>query len=249
MSFTGFVEEMRDLARPSFYSLHPYLVRDGKKHPFALIAPGGGYLVIAAFKEGRPVAEELNKLGYHAFVLYYSIRDRAAYPGPQTDLEHALREIFAHANDLMVDTEGYSLWGFSAGGHLVSSFCTEDRGLPLPAALALAYPVVTMDAPAHKGSKKRLLGRHPEENMIRLTSVEKNVTESFPATYIWNGTADKVVDPENARMLEKALKGLNVPCRADVFPNVGHGVGLAHGTEAEPWFKNAVAFWEEHRNH
>ena len=37
MTISGFVEEMRDLLRPSFYTLKPFLVRDGKKHPFAVI--------------------------------------------------------------------------------------------------------------------------------------------------------------------------------------------------------------------
>ena len=65
------------------YELIPYLINDGEKHPFAIICPGGGYFMVASHKEGDPIAKELNKRGYHAFVLYYRVRRKARYPHPQ----------------------------------------------------------------------------------------------------------------------------------------------------------------------
>ena len=59
------------------------------------------------------------------------------------------------------------------------------------------------------------------------------------------GTADELVDPENSRMLAAALREAGVPCRYERFEGVGHGVGLARGTAAEPWFDYALDFWQQ----
>ena len=51
----------------------------------------------------------------------------------------------------------------------------------------------------------------------------------------------------NSRMMEAALEQAGVPHKAEEFAGIGHGVGLAEGTNAEVWFDHAVSFWEEMR--
>lgn len=74
-----------------------------------------------------PHALELSKKGYHAFAIIYR-------PGAQTayeDLARAISFIFANAKELGVDTNGYSLWGGSAGGRMtatISSYGVEPYG-------------------------------------------------------------------------------------------------------------------------
>ena len=60
------LQAVYDYWKPNRYSLKPYLIRDGEKHPFAVICPGGGYNMVCSFVEGKPFAEALNKCGYHA---------------------------------------------------------------------------------------------------------------------------------------------------------------------------------------
>ncbi len=247
MSFKKFVERISDLHRPNRYALKSYLINDGKRHPFAVICPGGGYGAVCSFAEGTPFAEELNKLGYHAFVVYYRVKGKARYPHPQEDLQRAVEEIFAHAEEWRLDTECWSIWGSSAGGHLVASYCTEKRGTPKPSALVLVYPVITMGEYTHKGSRDNLLGKNASEDMIEKLSVEKQVNSDYPPTFIWYGTADDTVAPLNTKMLADALKGFSVPCKVEEYEGIGHGAGLAKGTVAEGWFKNAVDFWENQR--
>lgn len=234
-----------DFCHPNRYGLKRYLLKDGAKHPFAVILPGGAYRMVCSFVEGMPFAKALNAKGYHAIVVYYRVNRKAQYPAPQEDLDMAIREIFANAEAWGLDTENWSLWGSSAGGHLAAGFCTEPRGVPKPNALILTYPVITMGEKTHAVSRKMLLGEAPSEEMILRTSVERHIPKDYPPTYVWNGTADTSVDPENARMLERALCDAGVPCRHDEFEGIGHGVGLAEGTNAEPWFANAVSFWKE----
>ncbi|MCR5781164.1 MAG: alpha/beta hydrolase [Clostridia bacterium] len=245
LAATGALQTVFDLLRPAHYELKSYLVDDGETHPFALICPGGAYEMISSVLEGEAYAKKLNERGFHAFVLYYRVKKNARYPNPQDDLQRAAEEIMEHAEEWKVRTEGWSLWGSSAGGHLAASFCTEDRGVPKPSALILCYPVVTMGDKTHKLSRSILLGKDPDEELIDRLSVERHIGQDFPPTFVWYGTADKVVDPVNSRMLQAALNLAGVPCEAEEYEGIGHGVGLAEGTAAEEWFDRAVEFWNE----
>lgn len=243
MNFSRFIQQQCDLHRPNRYALKPYIINDGKKHPFAVICPGGGYGAVCSFVEGKPFAEELNKLGYHAFVVYYRVKNKARYPHPQEDLKRAVEEVFDHAEEWKLDTDNWSIWGSSAGGHLVASYCTENRGTPKPSAIVLVYPVITMDEHTHKGSRNNLLGKSANSDMIEKLSVERNISADYPPTFVWYGTADDTVSPLNTKMLIDALGKYSIPYKAEEYEGIGHGVGLAKGTLAEGWFKSAVEFW------
>lgn len=245
MDFPQFVQRIKDTCRPNRYAMKPYLIKDGKRHPFAVICPGGGYSMVCSAGEGMPFARQLNKLGYHAFVVYYSVKDKARYPQPQQDLKRAIEVIFANAERWRLDTDNWSIWGSSAGGHLVASYAMENWGTPRPGALVLVYPVITMGEYTHRGSRDNLLGKNADEKMIKKLSVELNVSEAYPPTFMWYGTADDCVPPCNSKMLCEALEGASVPCRIEEYEGIDHGVGLAKGTVAEPWFENAVDFWQE----
>lgn len=246
------LQAFRDITRKNQFEIKKFILNDGKKHPFAVICPGGGYSAVCSFVEGKPFAKKLNKMGYSAFVVYYRVREEAHFPAPQDDLARAVQEILAHAQEWNLETEGYSVWGSSAGGHLAGTFGTEalgyvKYGLPKPGAMVLVYPVVTMTMATHGGSRENLLGAEPTEEMIRLCSVEQQVTENYPPTFVWCGDADQTVNPENSRMLERALLEKGVPCQRKEYPGVDHGVGLGKGTSSEGWIEDAVAFWEKHR--
>ena len=248
------IREWFDTNRKNNYALKPYLVRDGKIHPVAIICPGGGYRRICSFIEGHPYAKALNRMGFHAVVFYYRVREQALFPNPQDDLARAVREVLSHARDWKLDTTGYSLWGSSAGGHLAGSFGTESMGykhyhLPKPGAIILSYPVVSMGDKAHPGSRNFLLGLHPTQDQIQKTSLEHQITPAYPPTFLWWGDQDECVDPDNSRMLQKALEEHHIPCQCREYPKVTHGVGLGKGLPCQGWFEDAVTFWEKARHH
>lgn len=236
---------LHDYFRLNKYELVPYLIKDGEKHPFAVICPGGGYAMVCSHVEGEPIAKELNKRGYHAFVLYYRVRSKASYPHPQEDLKTAIDTVFSHADEWNLDTSNWSLWGSSAGGHLVASMFIEEWDIPKPSALVLIYPVITLGQNTHLGTRKNLLGKHYTQEMIDKMSIHLHINKDFPRTYFWNGTNDRSVNPINSDLLEEAFKKTGVTYKRDVFLKVGHGVGLAKGTNAENWFKNAMDFIEK----
>ena len=235
-------QSLRDVFfTPNRYALDErFVIRDGKRHPVAVIVPGGGYGMVCSFIEGTPVARKLNELGISAFIVYYRTRKKARYPAPQEDLARAIREILAKADAYHLDVDNYSIWGSSAGGHLAASFGTEAMGysrfdLPKPGALILSYPVIS------------LRGKHATFAQERFASVDEQVAKSYPPTYIWCGDADATVAPENTKRMALALERAGVPYQCEIFPGVDHGAGPATGTAAEGWIERAAAFWMQQR--
>ena len=247
------IREFFDTYRKNEYALKPYLIKDGKPHPVAIICPGGGYRRVCNFIEGYPFAKKLNKMGCHAFVVYYRVRNLAPYPNPQDDLARAVREIHTKAEEWNLDLRGYSVWGSSAGGHLAGSYGTDAMGypkygLPKPGALILTYPVVTMGDKTHAGSRNYHIGAYASEEYIDLTSIEKQITPDYPPTFLWWGDQDETVDPVNSHMLRDELERNGIPCLCREYKDVNHGVGIGKGLPCEGWFEDAVKFWLEHRS-
>ena len=243
-------KKFHDTYRINRFAVKEYVLKDKKLHPVAIICPGGAYRRVCSYVEGEPFAKELNKKGISAFVVYYRCKEKAHFPAPQDDLARAIRYVFDKAKEYNLDMGNYSIWGSSAGGHLVASFGTEIMGysryhLPKPSALVLTYPVITMGELTHKESRRFHIGENPTEAMIAHTSVERHVTESYPRTFIWCGDADKSVPPENSDMLVKELKSHSIPHKFLKFEGIGHGVGLGIGYICESWLDEAVKFWLE----
>ena len=245
----------KDAHRENTYALDDrFVLRDGQRHPFAVICPGGGYTMVCSFIEGVPYARKLNEMGISAFIVYYRVKDQARFPAPQDDLVQAVRDIFAKADEYLLDTAHWSVWGSSAGGHLAASFGTANMGyshydLPKPEALILAYPVISMRPDlTEQQTHNMLLGDPAEASLEAFASVDEQVNADYPSTYIWCGDADKTVKPDNTRRMAETLKIAGVPYQCEIFPGVDHGVGPGTETAAEGWIEHAVAFWKRRQS-
>ncbi|MBR5578370.1 MAG: alpha/beta hydrolase [Lachnospiraceae bacterium] len=231
------------------YYIEKYIINDGKKHPMAIICPGGGYHWVCSFSEGMPYAKKLNSMGYSAFVIHYRCGKGYEYPIPQEDLARAIREILSNSEKWNLIAENYSLWGSSAGGHLAASFGTKKMGysnynLPKPGAIILSYPVITMYEKAHQGSRDYLLGKDYSPKLQEMASIEKQITKDYPPVFVWHGLSDRDVDPDNSRLLAEALRQKGVKYNYLTFEGVDHGVGIGEKLACEGWFEQAVDFWQ-----
>lgn len=233
---------IKESNRPNEYNLYEYLINDGKKHPFAIICPGGAYEMVCDHMEGKPVAEYLNKLGVNCFVLQY--RRKQLFPAPIDDLTRAIKYCFENKEKLNL-LDNYSIWGFSAGGHMAGFMGIHyfQYGLPKPSFLALAYPVNRFDEFANIKSKNNLLGPNPAKEMINYVTIDRNITKDFPKIYLWCGRNDHVVNPINSDFLEDKFKEFNVKYMYKKYPDTGHGIGLGEDTPANGWANEAVKFW------
>ena len=222
--------------------------------PFAVICPGGAYYYDSASIEGIPYAIELNKAGFSAFVLQYGIKDEGRFPAPMNDLGCAVEFILNNSDKLGVKSEAYSVWGSSAGGHLAASFGTKRLGyekykVQAPAAIILAYPVITMMEYGHPLTRKTLLGENPSDEMLLQTSLEFQITHDFPPTFLWNSKTDKTVSYQNGILLKSALDQADVINEYICYETGQHAIGLGKNSAVAEWFDSAVSFWNRVRNH
>lgn len=241
---------VKDIKRKNEYQINDdYVIRDGKKHPIAIICPGGGYTMVVSCQEGIPYAEYLNKKGISAVILHYRVKGKAIGFAPQDDLARAIETIVKKSESYNVDMEHYSIWGSSAGGHLAASFGTKNMGyakfnLQKPSCLVLCYPVVSMHKElTHADSRRYLIGRNASVEEEIFASVDEQVDADYPKTFVWCGDADTTVPPENSKRLDAALSREQVEHKFIIYPGVKHGVGLAKRTVAAGWIDDAINFW------
>ena len=177
-------------------------------------APAVGMVICRWITKARRLPEWLNSLGVNAFVLDYRHHGKGYdYPAPIQDAQRAIRTVRANAEKWKIDPTKIGIMGFSAGGHLASTAGTHfDRGDeksddPIervgcrPDFMVLCYPVVSMTAPfTHQGSKKNLIGDHPDPELAKSLSNETQVTSDTPPTFLFHTNADTGVPVENSVM-------------------------------------------------
>lgn len=217
-----------------------------------VICPGGGYTFLSNTREGQQYAQWLSSLGVTAFVLKYRLSDYG-HPAPLQDVLRAIRLVRSHAAEYGVAPDRIGVMGSSAGGHLAASAATlyndpaGRTGTALDAVSArpdfalLMYPVITMEAPAaHAGSRESLLGKAPSPELVRLMSVERQVTADTPPTLLIHSQDDGLVPVENSILFYQALTRAHVPAEMYLFEHGGHGMGmrLGQGT-ASDWPRRA----------
>ena len=195
-----------------------FFFRGDDNAKFAVTCAGGGWAYVGAMHDSFPHALELSKRGYNAFAIIYR-------PGAQTayeDLARAISFIFAHAEELKVDTRGYSVWGGSAGGRMaatISSYGVQryggTAGIPKPSVAVLQY---TGHTDYNRGGE--------------------------PATFVTVGESDGIASYRTMKSRIDALAAMGVPTEYHSYRGLPHGFGLGVGTIAEGWLDQAVAFWE-----
>jgi len=209
-------------------------------HTAIIICPGGGYTRLAMNHEGHDVAKALNKLGITAFVLKYRVPNDSCMKNksvvPLADAQQAIHSIRQNAIKWNINPGKVGILGFSAGGHLAASLSTlynynlhsyNDSISLRPDFSVLIYPVISFrDSIAHSGSKHRLIGEHPTEEMTTLFSCNEQVTSNNAPTLIMVANDDKTVPVINSKVYYDALIKHKVPSEIHIFQNGGHAFGL-----------------------
>lgn len=144
-------------------TLQPFLPAPGKANGMAVVvAPGGGFRLLAIHHEGTRVARWLADHGVAAFVLKYrliqsepgetnaAMRQRVqdtmapgvgGIPGVEDGME-ALRIVRANAGKWHIDPHRVGIMGFSAGGHVagMTMFAADPAERPDFAGLIYGMP-------------------------------------------------------------------------------------------------------------
>lgn len=213
-----------------------------KKRPLVLICPGGGYRFVSA-REAEVFALQFTAMGYHAAVLTYSVSP-AVYPTQLLEMGAAWKLLRKYAGEWNILTNKIVVLGCSAGGHLAASysvfhgedFLTRATGLTeeelRPAGMILCYPVITSGEHAHRDSFAALLGCTDEtlqaSPLLEKVSLEKQVNAQTPPAFLWHTFTDDLVPVENSLLFATALRAENINTELHIFPEGGHGLGLAN---------------------
>jgi len=216
--FYDFYTEDEKKADPTKANTGLFFFRGQPGAPFAVISPGGGFAYVGSLHEGFPYALAISRRGYNAFVLKY--RAGAGGTVATRDLAAAISYVFRHARTLGVGSDGYSLWGSSAGArmaaaigsHGVASF--EGDNLPKPSAVVMAY------------------------------TGHSDYSNDDPPTFGVVGEDDRIADPAAMERRVAALRKTGIAVELQRYRGLGHGFGPGTGTSAEGWLDRAIRFWE-----
>lgn len=233
---------------------------EGQPRPAVICCPGGAYEMVAMMTEGIGMAQRMTQEGYCAFILSYRVKPDY-YPAPQEDLIMAIKYVRKNAEKYNLDPENLMLMGSSAGGHLVGSVAELYKELE-PEAMKVLAEKNTGLYNAYKGISVRpdkLCMNYPaisfmndkvcfdnlsggREALRDKLSLERHVSGDFPKTYIWVCEDDPLIPCETVRQMAQALKEQGVDHKAHIYPEGGHGCGLAEGTSAQGWMGEMLDF-------
>jgi acetyl esterase/lipase len=235
-------------------TLTPYFAPAGKATGAVfIICPGGGYFSLAPH-EGFHYALWLNEQGIAGFVLKYRLGSGGyRHPAMMQDAQRAIRYVRANAEKWNLDPNRIGVMGSSAGGHLAATALTHfdagnpgavdpiDRVSSRPNLGILCYPVITMGADTHSGSKRNLLGDNPDPSLVALLSNEKQVTRDTPQVFIFHTFEDSAVKVENTMEFAAALRRAGVPFALHIYTKGNHGMGLG-GAQWDPGNRHEWTF-------
>lgn len=183
--------------------------------PYAICNAGGGFVYVGALHDSFPHALEINKKGYHAFVLIYRVDH------PYEDLAQAIQFIDKHADLLKVDRNHYSLWGGSAGARMAAILGNKKR---LSAYVGESIPQAKAVIMQYTGYAQ--------------------VSPYDAPTYACVGSGDYIADDKVMKKRLRLLGQFHIPTEFHCYEGLSHGFGLGTGTIAEGWINDAICFWE-----
>jgi len=196
-----------------------FFYRGNSDAPFAIVCPGGGFSYVGSLHEGFPLALEISKKGYNAFVIRYRIgsEQRAT-----EDLAAAIAYIFRNAETLGVGTKDYSIWGGSAGARMAGNIALNGvsayggGNLPKPVTAVIAY------------------------------TGQSSYSSDFSPAFITVAANDGIANVNTVERRVENLRNAGVEVEYRRYQSAGHGFGLGTGTDAEGWLDLAVQFWQRH---
>jgi len=217
--FYNFYTEQEKREDPTKESTGIFFFRGKPGAPFAIVCPGGGFYYVGSLHEGFPIALEISKKGYSAFVIRYRIGNEQ---WATEDLAAAIAYIFRNAETLGVGTRDYSLWGGSAGARMAGNIALNGvsayggGNLPKPATAVIAY------------------------------TGQSTFSSDFSPAFITVAANDGIANVNTVERRVENLKNAGVDVEYRRYQSAGHGFGLGTGTDAEGWVDLAIKFWQKH---
>ena len=215
------IKQVASTGRPTIAVYSP--AKDRNTGAAIVVAPGGGYRVLAFEHEGTQVGEWLASIGVTAVLLKYRVPRR---PGdddnkaPLQDAQRALSLTRSKAAEWGVDPARIGILGFSAGGHLAANASMNydqrayeavddaDKASCRPDFAVLIYPGGVLD-------------RQDKEKL----SAQMRITKETPPAFLAVSTDDKGSAAGTLKLFQ-GLRDAGVSAELHVFATGGHGWGM-----------------------
>lgn len=227
---------LTNVTKPELHIYRP--AKDKDTGTAMLIAPGGGYHNLGWDVEGTEIAEWCNSIGVTGIILKYRCPRRPGdpkgvpAPGPLKDAQRAVSLVRSKAKEWGIDPQRIGMVGFSAGGHLVGSTCTnfEKR----------AYDAID---DVDKISCRPDFGIMCYSGYFKvgdgLTPTVKT-PKAAPPMFFVHASDDTISDAEHSIALYLALKRAGVNTQMLIFARGGHGFGVRTGSPCFGWTRTCV---------
>ena len=207
-----------------------------------VIAPGGGYNILAWDLEGTEIAQWLQSIGVSAAVLKYRVPTRDEpqkwLPAVQ-DLQRSISLIRSGAADSMPNKK-IGVLGFSAGGNASARTATapkrhynpiddHDKKSCVPDFGVLVYPAW-------------LVQKDDETKLIDDIKVDKKT----PPMFFAHARDDRITCLSSVVLFSELQKN-DIPASLHVFGGGGHGFGMRENGMAEDKWPNLCEAWMRER--
>jgi acetyl esterase/lipase len=227
------IKWITNVSKPTLTLYRP--ARDKDTGTAVLIAPGGGYHNLAWDREGTEVAEWLNSIGVTGIVLKYRCPRRPGDvkgeppAGPLKDAQRAISLVRSNAKEWGIDPKRIGMIGFSAGGHLVGSTCTnfDQRSYEPIDAIDQISCRPDFGIMAYSGYFKR-----KDKDEIAPTV---RTPAGTPPLFFVHASDDPVSEVEHSVIFYLALKRAKIDAALHVYASGGHGFGVRQDGPCGGW--------------
>ena len=184
-----------------------------------IVAPGGGFSILAIEHEGRDVARWLNERGVSAFVLRYRVGLESREISQKAAIEDgllALKTVRERAAEWKLDTKRIGVMGFSAGGYLTVGVATRYTPESRPDFAISIYAVAPEGYQVPSDAPPLFIAVAYDDNP-RMTSTATGLLDNW--------------------------KKAKIPAELHVFRDGGHGFGMnKKGKSCDVW-TDLLAHW------
>lgn len=228
-------------------------------HPVAILVHGGGWGwgdKSGSNKPGdgsdiSPWFSILDRAGFTWFSINYRLAPRHRWPAALEDVETAIRWVKAHAGEYRGDPRRITLFGHSAGGHLVCFVGVAGHPDTRVQAIVGFAPVTDLLADSQRRGGLSIslqgLSGFPEkmnsqsEAWLQAASPIDHVRGGLAPFLILHGDADRTVPFEQTSAFQKKLQAAGDRCDVMVIPGAPHG--LLTWEQHEPDYAGRLIKW------
>lgn len=233
---------LTNVSKPTLTIYRP--AKDKDNGTAILIAPGGGYHNLGWDVEGTEIAEWLNSIGVTGIILKYRCPRRPGDvkgvppAGPLKDAQRAISLVRSRAKEWNIDPNKIGMVGFSAGGHLVGSTCTNFEKRTYE-------PIDDVD----KVSCRPDFGIMCYSGYFKvgdgLTPTVKT-PKGAPPLFFVHATDDTISDADHSVAFYLGLKSAKIEAQLHLFERGGHGFGVRRGSPCYAWTRLCADWMRSH---